>query len=139
MLRGVENFQGDASRGFQTDRSNTWDLIGIYELSTEQNLWGPTGNQGQYGLDTVTLDSLATGKNIGLKSQTVAGYATANAWLGSLGLGTADGSFDVESKVIPSLMSTMQSQNYTPSLSFGYTAGAQYSEFRLRGCIQSIC
>lgn len=38
-LRGANDFQGQASRGFNTDKSSTWDLLGIYELATEQNLW----------------------------------------------------------------------------------------------------
>jgi hypothetical protein len=66
-----------------------------------------------------------------LKSQTVAGAATWNAWIGSLGLGTAEANFDVEKTSNPSLMSTMRSQNYTPGLSFGYTAGASYGMFML--------
>lgn len=128
LLRGVQNFDGDASRGYETDASSTWDLIGIYELSTEQNLWGPEGNPGQYGLDTVTLGAATSGKNVGLKGQTIASTASENVWLGSLGLGTSEGSFDVHPGAIPSLISTMMSQNYTPSLSFAYTAGASYGE-----------
>lgn len=132
ILRGVEDFDGEASRGFQTNASSTWDLLGIYDLSTEQNLWGTDGNEAQYGLDTVTLDSLATGRDAKLKAQTVAGTATGNVWLGSLGLGTAVGKFDVHQDTIPSLMESLKSQNYTPSMSFGYTAGASY-------CSSSIC
>jgi hypothetical protein len=130
-LRGVDNFQGQPSRGYQTSKSSTWDLIGIYELATEQNLWGPTGNPGYYGYDTVSLEQYPSGTKARLKDQTVAGVATANVWLGSLGLGTANASFDVEKTSNPSLMSTMRSQNFTPGLSFGYTAGASYGGYKL--------
>lgn len=125
-LRGVNDFDGQPSRGFETNASLTWDLIGIYELATEQNLWGPIGNPGQYGLDAVTLESSLSGKSAELSSQTVAGVATENVWLGSLGLGTGDANFDVEKGSVPSLLDSMKSQNITPSLSFGYTAGASY-------------
>ena len=125
-LRGVDNFEGQPSRGFQTNASSTWNLIGTYELATEQNLWGSTGNPGYYGYDTVSLEPYPSGTKAKLKDQTVAGVATANVWLGSLGLGTADANFPVEKTSNPSLLSTMGSQNYTPGLSFGYTAGASY-------------
>ena len=131
-LRGVNNFDGQPSRGFQTNESSTWDLIGIYELATEQNLWGSTGNPGYYGYDTVSMEQYPSGTKAKLKDQTVAGVATANLWLGSLGLGTANASFDVEKKSNPSLMSTMRSQNLTPGLSFGYTAGASYGKSRMK-------
>ena len=133
-MRGVDNFNGKKSKGFQTDASSTWDLIGIYELTTEQNLWGPTGNPGDYGLDTVSLQN-SSGKSVNLKGQTIAGVATGNVWLGSLGMGTAPAKFDVEKKNIPSLLDSMKSQNYTPSLSFGYTAGASYSDFQTPGSL----
>lgn len=126
-LRGVNNFDGQPSRGFETNASSTWDLVGIYDLATEQNLWGTTGNPGYYGFDTVLLEQYQSDVDAKLKSQTVAGVATANVWLGSLGLGTADANFDVEAKSNPSLMSAMYTQNYTSGLSFGYTAGASYA------------
>jgi hypothetical protein len=130
-LRGVDNFDGRPSLGIQTNASSTWDFINILELASEQNLWGPTGNPGYYGYDTVLLEHLSSGQNAKLKSQTVAGAATWNAWLGSLGLGTAEASFPGEPTSNPSLMSAMRSQNYTPGLSFGYTAGASYGMFIL--------
>ena len=125
-LRGVNDFNGQPSRGFETNASSTWDLIGIYELATEQNLWGTTGNPGFYGLDTVSLQSYPSGRSADLSSQTVAGVSTANVWLGSLGLGSGDAHFDIKKESIPSLLDSMKSQNFTPSLSFGYTAGAFY-------------
>ena len=134
-LRGVNNVDGKASRGFDTEASSSWELIGIYELETEQNLWGSTGNQGYYGLDEISLESYPPGRQAVLKSQTVAGVATANVWLGSLGLGGASAHFDVESKSIPSLLDTMKSQNFTPSLSFGYTAGASYASSGVPGSL----
>ena len=125
-LRGVDSFEGVVSRGFETNASSTWDLIGIYELATEQNLWGPTAAQGYYGLDTVSIKSGTSGKSVDLASRTVAGVATADVWLGSFGLGAASANFTVEDKNTPSFLDAMKSQNITPSVSFGYTAGAVY-------------
>ncbi|KAK5175210.1 uncharacterized protein LTR77_000347 [Saxophila tyrrhenica] len=131
LLRGVEE-----GRGFETNASSSWDLLGIYELEAEQNLWGPTGNPGQYGLDKVTLEAYPSGQSVHLAEQTVAGYATANAWVGNLGLGISVGSFaDVHKGTVPSLLDAMKSQNLTSSLSFGYAAGASYSSPRDYGSL----
>ncbi len=128
MLRGVDNFKGTASRGFQTNASSTWDTIGIYELVTEQNLWRPAGNNGLYGLDTVSLQAEASHNISKLTSQTVAATASDDVWLGSLGLGTALSNFSVESQEHPSMLETMKTMDIIPSLSFGYTSGASYCE-----------
>ena len=128
-MRGVNDINGTASLGFQTNASSTWDTIGIYELSTEQNLFG-TFDVGLYGLDTVTLNlTTSTSGNTTAKahSQTVAGVATADFWLGQLGLGTQLGNFTVQNENIPSLLDTLKNQSLIPSLSFGYSAGAAYS------------
>ena len=127
-LRGADDFKGQPSRGFDSSASSTWDLIGIYELATEQNLWGTTDNEGYYGFDTVSLESYPTGRSADLKSQTVAGVATENVWLGILGMGSTSAQFDVENGSNPSLLVSMKDQNFTPSVSFGYTAGAAYGK-----------
>lgn len=131
-LRGVQNFNGVPSRGFQTNSSSSWDLMGIYKLATDQNLWGKQDRQSLYGQDTVTLENYASGAaNPKLKSQTVAGVSTANIWLGSLGLNPSTGNFSVENNDIPSLMQTLKNQSIIPSLSFGYTAGASYCKLNV--------
>lgn len=122
VLRGVEE-----GRGFETNASSTWDLLGLYYLETDQYLWGPSSIQAQYGLDTVSFNSYPSGDSIDLSAQTVAGVAAAEVWLGIVGLGIADSSFGEVKQGIPSLLETMKSQNYTPSRSFGYAAGASYS------------
>jgi len=126
-LRGVNDYDNIASSGFQTNASTSWETIGIYGLSTEQNLFG-TSNNGLYGLDTVTLPSTANGPEHSVPNQTVAGLATTDFWLGSLGLGTATGNFSVEDTNIPSLLDTLKTQHLIPSLSFGYSAGASYGQ-----------
>ncbi|KAK5136863.1 hypothetical protein LTR08_001785 [Meristemomyces frigidus] len=122
-LRGVN----DATRGFQTNSSSSWETIGIYGLSTEQPLFG-SSNDGLYGLDTVASQSVKPGSIVShdLSSQTVAGISSADFWLGSLGLGTATGNFTVQNENIPSMLDTLYNQSLIPSLSFGYAAGAGY-------------
>lgn len=123
-LRGVDNVNNTPSSGFSTNASSSWQALGIYGLSSEQYLFGSADN-GLYGLDTVTPQS-TDGVGYNMSSQIVAGIATADFWLGSLGLGYDLGSFSVQQK-IPSLLDSMNSANLTPSLSFGYAAGAWYS------------
>lgn len=128
-LRGVNYINGVPSAGFQTNGSSTWKTIGIYELSTEHDLFGNT-DDGLYGLDTLALDVLVPSSGArtqNVSGQTVAGVATADFWLGSLGMGTATGNFSVQNENIPSLLDTLKSQSLIPSLSFGYSAGAAYS------------
>ena len=134
-LRGVDIFDGQPSLGYQTNASSTWDLIGIYELAAEQNLWGTTGNPGYYGYDTVSLEQYDSQKTATLEGQTVAGVATWNAWLGVLGLGTAEAYFDVEKKTNPALIENLANKNVTPGMSFGYAAGASYANGGVPGSL----
>ncbi|KAI7257479.1 acid protease [Hortaea werneckii] len=128
--RGVNAINGTASLGFQTNISSTWESIGIYKLEAEQTLFG-NDNDALYGLDTVSislLDNSSQSSSSGkLDSQTVAGFATGDFWLGSLGLGSAQANFTTENENIPSLITSLKSKNLTGSASFGYAAGASYA------------
>jgi len=118
--RGVLSTQEDQSEGFQTNESTTWKQIGIYELGFEANLYGDN-DAGLYGQDTVTI-----GSSSALENQAIAGIATSNYWLGSFGLGIVSSQFNVLTENIPTLLSTLNTQNVTPSQSYGYNAGAAY-------------
>ncbi|KAI7184775.1 acid protease [Hortaea werneckii] len=128
--RGVNAINDTASLGFQTNITSTWEAIGIYKLEAEQTLFG-NDNDALYGLDTVSISLLdSSGQNFSsskLDSQTVAGFATGDFWLGSLGLGSAQANFTTESENIPSLITSLKSKNLTGSASFGYAAGAAYA------------
>ncbi|KAI6909849.1 acid protease [Hortaea werneckii] len=127
--RGVNAINGTASLGFQTNISSTWESIGIYKLEAEQTLFG-NDNDALYGLDTVSislLDNSAQNSSSKIDSQTVAGFATGDFWLGSLGLGSAQANFTTENENIPSLITSLKSKNLTGSASFGYAAGASYA------------
>lgn len=134
-LRGIDNYDGSPSKGFETNNSSSWKTIGIYELSAEQNLFGADNNTGIYGTDSLSLDALPSGSSPQLSSQTIAGITTGDFWLGSLGLGIASANFSTESSLIPSMMSTLKNQSVIPSLSYGYTAGAHYSSNKTPGSL----
>ena len=125
-LRGANNFNGVPSRGFETNASSTWHLLGLYQLATEQNLWGKTGNSALYGLDTVSLGEYPSGSSPDLSDQIIGATAVSNVWLGSMGLGISTASVVVDSENIPGMLSTLKNRTIIPSLSFGYTAGASY-------------
>lgn len=108
---------------YQSDESETWSPIGIYELNlfTENGL-GYYGN-GIYGNDTVTLgvkgDGLPT-----LDTQVVAGIAASEFWLGALPLSPWPVNFTEMNTPLDGLMTTLKKAGRIGSLSYGYTAGA---------------
>ena len=121
--RGVGSSEDSGSAGFQKNVSGTWEEIGIYELLTGNDLF--QGNQtALYGLDEVSLGKEETY----LSDQLVAGIATPEFWLGSLGLTQSSSAFDVRSEGVPSLLETMKAQNLTPSASFGLAVGAHHGQ-----------
>ncbi|KAI7226479.1 acid protease [Hortaea werneckii] len=135
--RGVSTINGTGSLGFQTNISSTWESIGIYKLEAEQTLFG-NDNDALYGLDTVSvnlMDNPGQNSTSKIDSQTVAGFATGDFWLGSLGLGSAQANFTTENENIPSLITSLKSKNLTGSTSFGYAAGASYASPRDYGSL----
>ncbi|KYG41059.1 hypothetical protein M433DRAFT_76677 [Acidomyces richmondensis BFW] len=124
-LRGVDFFEGIPSRGFQSNKSKTWDGApdNPYLLDLERNLFI---NTAVYGTDTVTLKGATIdASNQSLTKQTVALITTADFWLGSLGLGISSTDLMPDSST-PSLLETLKAQNIIPSLAYGYTAGQSY-------------
>ncbi|TKA70728.1 hypothetical protein B0A55_07562 [Friedmanniomyces simplex] len=122
----------DNNRGylFQSNLSSTWSIQrlangGLFELNTfEEISLGLSGNA-YYGFDTVSLGLPGSGLPV-LPSQTIAGFATNDFWLGSLGLSPVPFNFTNLDDPIPSLMGTLRNQSLIPSSSWGYTAGAYY-------------
>lgn len=122
-LRGAND---PSNRGFKYTDSSSWNQTGIFQLAAEQYLYG-TADSGLYALDTVILESaLDSEEKAILDGQTVAGIASSNFWLGSLGLGTSAGTFNAKGSSNPSLLVSMKEQNLTTSLSYSYTAGQAY-------------
>lgn len=126
-LRGVDDFNGSPSLGFQTNASTSWSTIGIYDLVAEDALFDSDSDTGLYGSDVIIIPSNVAGDPAQLETQVIAGVATANVWLGVMGLGARAANFSLQAENLPSLIDDMKNQNITSSLSFGYTAGAAYS------------
>jgi hypothetical protein len=121
--RGVGDFQGTRSLGFQENASSTWEQIGIYEFVTGGDLFQTT-ETGLYGLDDVVIGE----HNTSLEDVTVAGVVTKDFWLGSLGLANVQSEFPVRDESLPSLLDKMKEGNLTSSVSFSLAVGAAYSE-----------
>lgn len=108
---------------FEPDDSSTWNEIGIYNLNlfTEAGL-GYYAN-GLYGFETVALGLLGSGGPT-LTHQVVAGIAAPNFWLGALPLSPWPLNFTTQNQPQDSLLTSLVKNGSIPSLSWGYTAGA---------------
>lgn len=128
----------DDSRGllFDLQKSTSWtteslDNRGLFKLNTYyEGFLNLTGNA-YYGFETLTLG--VPGSDLpSLNHQLVAGIATNNYWLGSLGLSPIPfnfSSFNDSASISdpqPSFLGELKNQSVIPSLSWGYTAGASY-------------
>ncbi|KAF1972755.1 acid protease [Bimuria novae-zelandiae CBS 107.79] len=113
------------SRGwtFNASESTTWDNNGFYQLWIEQNL--ELSGNGQYGWDTVGL-GLPGEMGPTLHNTTVGTVISSDFWLGHFGVNPKPTNFTNFTDPSPAYMSLLFEQNLIPSVSFGYTAGAQY-------------
>ncbi|KAF2249843.1 acid protease [Trematosphaeria pertusa] len=115
------------SRGrlFSTANSTTWDENGFFQLWTEKNL-GLTGN-GLFGWDTVGL-GLPGEEGPTMLNTTVGTLISPNFWLGHFGVNPKPTNFSAFTDASPSYMTMLFDQKQIPSVSVGYTAGAQYHD-----------
>ena len=124
------------SRGelFDTSGSNTWSALGNYSLGLELNLG--YNDPATYGLDTVALGLSNATRGPILQGQVVAGLESYDFYTGLFGLGDQPTNFTAShdqsnlTGTVPhsSFLTTMKSENLIPSLSWAYTAGANYRE-----------
>lgn len=121
-------------RGWTFDNSttSTWEPIGIYDLYVEDSM-GYGGNA-QYGYDVVGLGGQGEGGPT-LKNTTVGAMAVLDFYLGIFGINPKPTNFSSFNEPSPSYMTQLKEQNYIPSISFGYTAGAHY---RFTGVLASL-
>lgn len=119
------NSDCESSRGYlyNTSTSDTWRRKGFFQLWIEKDL-GLIGN-GLYGFDSVGM-GLAGEQGPSVVNTTIGTLVSANFWLGHLGLHPKPTNFSAFEDPIPSYMTNLFNQGNIPSLSFGYTAGAQY-------------
>ncbi|CZT22127.1 uncharacterized protein RCC_07996 [Ramularia collo-cygni] len=124
---------------FTRNESRTWSTDslgndGLYTLNTlEEGKLGLTGNA-FYGFDTVQLGIGGSDMPV-LESQLVAGIATNDFWLGSLGLSPVPFNFTNLNDPVPSMMGTLRNQSKIAGSSWGYTAGAAYHDPPIYGSL----
>ena len=99
--------------------------MGNYTLGLEENL-GAGADAAAYGFDTVALGLSPAIGGPSMQSQTVAGLATYDYYLGMFGLGQQPTNFTNLTESHPSFLATLKNKNLIPSLSWSYTAGAPY-------------
>ncbi|THV65002.1 acid protease [Aureobasidium pullulans] len=115
---------------FHRNESSSWSTRrlsgeGLYSLNTfVEGYLGLTGNA-YYGFDTINLGLTGSGLPT-VQGQVIAGFGTNDFWLGTLGLSPYPFNFTDLDDPQPSLLSTLRNQSLIPSLSWAYTAGAQY-------------
>ena len=123
--RGVLPFEGTNNTGFQANESSSWDLIGLYKLSSYGEQMGYPGN-GQFGFDNIALSNASD--PLELQHQVVAAIADKSFFLGQFGLGPKPSNFTTFNEPIPNYMANLVSEEKIPSMSFAYTAGAHYRD-----------
>lgn len=113
------------SRGgiFNTSASSSWDQVGIYDLWIKRNL-GVNGNA-IFGYDTVGLGGAGEAGPT-LQNTTVGAMAVNSFYMGIFGVNPKPTNFTTFNDGSSSYMTLLKEQNYIPSVSFGYTAGAPY-------------
>lgn len=119
------------SRGdyFDPTVSTTWTDKKSWTLNEEAVLGIPQDNDhaGNYGYDVLGIQIHgSSGGGVSLENQVIAGIATKDFYLGNLGLSPRKPAFGNSQN--PSFLKSLRNQNYIPSLSYGYTAGASYSK-----------
>jgi hypothetical protein len=123
--RGIKMYKSTPSDGFQVKKSSTWDELGIYKVAAREEL--RYNASGLYGLDTLGLMIANSGGPV-LKNQVIGGLVNPRYWVGRLGMDVKPSNFSSFDNPQRSLIQTLREENYIPSLSYGYTAGAYYSE-----------
>ncbi|KAK5712070.1 hypothetical protein LTR15_012139 [Elasticomyces elasticus] len=131
---GLPNCASIRGETFTRNASTTWSTQrlangGLYQLPTyEEQPLGLTGSA-YYGFDTVELGLDSQGLPT-LSNQLVAGIATDNYFVGSLGLSpfpfmlTNSSNISGLNDPVPSLLGTLRNQSFVQSSSWAYTAGA---------------
>ncbi|EQL01006.1 Eukaryotic aspartyl protease family protein [Ophiocordyceps sinensis CO18] len=112
------------SRGgtYDPNKSKHWSTMGLWQLGLQT--FGYNDN-GEYGLDTVNAYSPITNIAFGMSNVLLAAINTTNPYLGFFGLGIQQGRFGDIVADSP-LTQAVKSFGWTPSYSYGYTAGAHY-------------
>ena len=109
---------------FVPTASKSWEDKKTWSITVETNLGFDSQNAGQYGYDTLGVSTPTGG--VVLDRQVVAGIATSQFYMGSLGLAAQKPEFNNQTQ--PSFLTALRDSKRIPSLSYSYTAGAHYSK-----------
>ena len=114
------------SRGtvFVPSASKTWSDQKTWSLGVEVDLGYSDRNAGNYGYDT--LGVLTSAGGVVLDHQNIAGIATTDFYMGSLGLAARTPDFNGNTQ--ESFLNSLKDGKRIPSLAYSYTAGASYSK-----------
>ena len=130
------------SRGglFNLNASSTWDDQGIYGIGIEENLQDYQDEYfaGDFGFDALGLGAGGS-SGVRLNHQVLAAIATKDLYLGFLGVDPQLTNFTSFDNPNPSFLSSLKKSNNTPSLSYGYTAGARYRKEQKRDQLLVLC
>lgn len=124
---------------FISSKSISWSTTGLANnglfnlVLYEEGLLGYGGNA-YYGFDNVTLGLPSAGAPT-LTGQVVAGIATKNFYIGSMGLSPLPMNFSSFNAPYPSVLATLKNQSKIPSTSWSYTAGAYYQDPKVFGSL----
>jgi hypothetical protein len=130
--RGVDVFESRPGVGFQRNASSSWDEFGIYKLGIGSE-HGLVGNA-IFGYDVVGASTGGTVNTPILKQHAVATFASADFWLGRLGLSMF--ALNMSATEQPhSFISRLKEEGHIPSLSFGYQAGAAHRFTKVPGSL----
>lgn len=95
----------------------------------------PPAANGDYGTEEISVTNPGTERSIAVDSALVAGINSTDYLVGFIGVGAMGGSFGGKIGA-PLISQLVESQGEIPSHSYGYTAGAYYSECIL--CVMGV-
>ena len=111
---------------FDNKTSTSWKEVGLYALGVETNLpYTSNFDSGNYGFDTLGLGYTGSGSDE-VENMVLATVATSDFYVGLLGINPTSINFTTQNDPSPSLLTILKTTNRIPSLSYGYSAGAQY-------------
>jgi hypothetical protein len=123
--RGIEAFQGRQSLGLQMDPSNGWNQNGMFNFLTP-HWWSDRKINSTYGNTAVGLGPSSGQNSSVLPGQVVVANDAEEFFMGSFGLETV--AVNTGGGPQASFLESFVQNQLIPSRSYGYTAGASYSE-----------
>ncbi|KUJ13774.1 acid protease [Mollisia scopiformis] len=118
---------------FVNHSSTTWQFDKFYTFGVDENL-GVDGSA-EYGFDNVGIGWQGSSGATILNHQIVAGFAAQELWLGLFGLNPRPINFTDFNDPQPSFVQSLKNKSMIPSLTWSYTAGAQYQSEGVSGSL----